>query len=276
MAGYRLPGPVCGAQQPWSLLDGTLALWRLPAPGPVCVESSIFRASAPLAVDAGSDLSFLFRSCLNPARGIGDDAYAAAATSLGVDVATIKAVADVETSGDAFDTLGRPRILFERHYFHRLTAGRFDLTHSRVSAKSAGGYGKFSAQYDKLEEAYALDADAALRSASWGRFQIMGDNFIAAGFPSPQGFVKAMTRSEEAQLQAFVSFVRNRTSMAEALRHKNWAAFAKAYNGPGYAKNQYDTKLASSYASFAGAAVPVPPAAKSTGKPGPTRVPRKS
>jgi len=143
MAGYRLPGPVCGEQQPWSLLDGTLALWRLPAPGPVCVASSIFRASAPLVVDAATDMSYLFRSCLNPARGIGDDAYAAAATSLGVDVATIKAVADVETSGDAFDALGRPRILFERHYFHRLTSGRFDLTHARVSARSAGGYGKF-------------------------------------------------------------------------------------------------------------------------------------
>ena len=274
MAGYRLPGPICGEPQPWSLLDGTLALWRLPAPGPVCVDSPVCRAGAPLVVDAGSDLSFIFSSCLNPARGISDDAYAAAATSLGVDVATIKAVADVETSGDAFDALGRPRILFERHYFHRLTSGRFDLTHARVSAKSAGGYGKFSAQYDKLEEAYALDADAALRSASWGRFQIMGDNFIAAGYPSAQAFVKAMTRSEEAQLQAFVSFVRSRSSLADALRHKNWAAFAKAYNGPGYAKNQYDTKLAASYASFA-AATPAPASAagKPTSKSAPRRLP---
>lgn len=272
MAGYRLPGPVCGEQQPWSLLDGTLALWRLPAPGPVCVASSIFRASAPLVVDAATDMSYLFRSCLNPARGIGDEAYAAAATSLGVDVATIKAVADVETSGDAFDALGRPRILFERHYFHRLTSGRFDLTHARVSAKSAGGYGKFSAQYGKLEEAYALDADAALRSASWGRFQIMGDNFIAAGFSSSQAFVKAMTQSEEAQLRAFVSFVRSRSAMAEALRKKHWAAFAKAYNGPGYAKNRYDTKLAASYASFAAAPAPAPTAAKPAAPAAPGRL----
>jgi len=273
MAGYRLPGPVCGEQQPWSLLDGTLALWRLPAPGPVCVASSVFRASAPLVVDAATDMSYLFRSCLNPARGISDEAYAAAATSLGVDVATIKAVADVETSGDAFDALGRPRILFERHYFHRLTSGRFDLTHARVSAKSSGGYGKFSAQYGKLEEAYALDADAALRSASWGRFQIMGDNFIAAGFSSSQDFVKAMTQSEEAQLRAFVSFVRSRSAMAEALRKRHWAAFAKAYNGPGYAKNHYDAKLAASYASFDAATAPAPAASKPRSQSAPRRLP---
>ncbi|MEO6594993.1 MAG: N-acetylmuramidase family protein [Planctomycetota bacterium] len=270
MAGYRLPGPLCGEPQPWSLLDGTLALWRFPSPGPVCVASSIFRASAPLAVDPGSDVSFLFNSCLNPATGIGEEAYEAAAKRLGVDVATIKAVADVETSGAAFDALGRPRILFERHYFHRLTSGRFDLTHSRVSAKSAGGYGKFSAQYGKLEEAYALDADAALRSASWGRFQIMGNNFIAAGFSSSPEFVKAMARSEEEHLRAFVSFVRNGSSMAEALRRQNWAAFAKAYNGPGYAKNQYDTKLAAAYARFA-AAAPAANAAKATARPAPGR-----
>src|SRR3982750_38281 len=168
MAGYRLPGPACGDEQPWSLLDGTLALWRLPPPGPTCVASRVFRSSAPLRAEPETDVSFLFRSCPNPATGISDAAYARAAAALEVDVASIMAVAEVETSGAAFDTLGRPRILFERHYFHRLTSGRFDVTHARVSAESAGGYGKFAEQYGKLEEAYALDADAALRSASWG------------------------------------------------------------------------------------------------------------
>jgi hypothetical protein len=255
MAGYRLPGPVCGEQQALVAARGTLAPGACRR-GPVCVASSVF-ARAPLASMRRPTWSYLFRSCLNSGRGISDEAYAAVAAALGVDVATIKAVADVETSGDAFDALGRPRILFERHYFHRLTSGRFDLTHARVSAKSAGGYGKFSAQYGKLEEAYALDADAALRSASWGRFQIMGDNFIAAGFSSSHSFVKAMTQSEEAQLRAFVSFVLSRSAMAEACARRTGRRSRKAYNGPGYAKNQYDTKLAASYASFA-AAAPAP------------------
>lgn len=249
MAGYRVPGPICGEQQPWSLLDGTLALWRLPAPGPVCVASSIFRAGAPLVADADIDLSFLFRACLNPTRGISDSAWAQAAAALDVDVAAIKAVADVETPGRAFDTYGRPLILFERHCFSRLTSGRFDLSHARVSAKLPGGYTR-SAEYDRLEEACVLDADAALRSASWGRFQIMGDNFIAAGFSSAPEFVKAMARSEEAQLMAFVHFVRSDKAMASALHNREWAAFARRYNGKGYKKNLYDTKLADAYSRF--------------------------
>jgi hypothetical protein len=81
-----------------------------------------------------------------------------------------------------------------------------------------------------------------------------------------------MTQSEEAQLRAFVSFVRSRSTMAEALRKKNWAAFAKAYNGPGYAKNQYDTKLAASYAKFA-ASAPAPAAPKPAVKAAPRRLP---
>ncbi len=86
----------------------------------------------------------------------------------------------------------------------------------------------------------------------------MGDNFVAAGFASAQEFVLAMTRSEEAQLQAFVRFVSSRTSMAEALRKKDWAAFAIAYNGPGYKQNRYDAKLAEAYARFAAASTSAP------------------
>jgi hypothetical protein len=34
------------------------------------------------------------------------------------------------------------------------------------------------------------------------------------------------------------------------MQELNWAAFAKGYNGPGYAKNAYDVKLAQAYAKF--------------------------
>ena len=251
MSGFRIPGPLCVEAQPWSIFDGTSVLWRTPAPAPLCTESPLFATNHAQLNAAAPDLSFLFRLCLNPATGLSEEDYAAAAKDLGVDVATIKAVADVETSGSAFDTMGRPRILFERHYFHRLTAGRYDKRHARISAATAGGYGKFSAQYAKLEEAYALDPDAALSSASWGRFQIMGSNHRAAGYASVRLFVEALSRSEAAHLRAFVAFVGNDKTMAKALRDKEWAAFAKAYNGKGYKKNLYDDKLKAAYDRFA-------------------------
>ena len=208
----------------------------------------------------------LFRACRNPQVGLTDEDYAAAASVLGVDPATIKAVAEVETSGSAFDTMGRPRILFERHYFHRLTLGRHDAHHAAISSRAAGGYGKFSAQYAKLEEAYGLDPDAALGSASWGRFQIMGSNYRAAGFSSVREFVRALTRSEGAHLSAFVQFVGHDKGMSHALQRQDWADFARAYNGKGFKKNLYDSKLKAAYDRFAAeeaanakAAVTTPP-----------------
>ena len=264
MSGFRIPGPLCIEVHPWSIFDGTSVLWRTPAPASVCAESPLFTANLAGHDTSSPDLSFLFRECLNPMQGLTDDDYAAAATALDLDVATIKAVADVESPGSAFDTLGRPRILFERHYFHRLTGGRYDRLHTRISAKASGGYGKFSAQYGKLEEAYALDSDAALSSASWGRFQIMGSNFRAAGFTSVRQFVQALSRSEAAHLKAFVSFVASDKVMIAALRRHDWAAFAKSYNGKGYRQNLYDDKLKSAYEKFAQPASSAPP------KPGPS------
>lgn len=260
MSAFRQPGPTCDATAPWQLDDGTLGLLRSPMPGPVGMSIALEQSQAdtPWWCPTRSllpDVRYLFNSCRNPERGLTEANYAQAAEALGVEVAAIKAVAEVETAGEAFDDMGRPRILYERHYFHRLTKGRFDKSDPTLSNKSGGGYGKFSAQYGKLEDAYKLDPSAALQSASWGRFQIMGSHYAAAGFVSVQAFVDALARSEAAHLQAFVSFVGANSTMKAALQKKNWAAFAKAYNGAGYAKNEYDTKMANAYARLA----PPPP-----------------
>ena len=148
MGAARLPGPLCGESQSWSLLDGTTALWSMPPPLLACGRTS---GLPGLPVPAQPiDLSFLFTQCRAPKMGITDEDYDEAAKTLGVEVAVVKAVSTVETAGESFDIAGRPRILFERHYFHRLTAGAYDTHHARISAKSSGGYGKFSEQYKKL------------------------------------------------------------------------------------------------------------------------------
>jgi hypothetical protein len=252
MSNFRIPGPLRSVRRPWLLDDGILALTAMSRPRALCSISREHPAEAmpgpPAAAQRGSDLSFLFNSSRNPARGVSEADYAEAALLLGVEVEAIQAVAEVETSGNAFDDKGRPRILYERHYFHRLTNGKYAAAHPVISNAIGGGYGKFSAQYTKLEEAYGLDADAALRSASWGRFQIMGDNYRAAGFGSVSEFVLAHVRAEAEHLKAFVNFVSNDKTMKAALGNKEWAAFASAYNGKGYKKNDYDTKMADAYA----------------------------
>lgn len=155
----------------------------------------------------------------------------------------IWSVIRVETKGCGFIQDRRPQLLFERHKFHHWTNGRFDATHSDISQPTQGGYGAGGAhQYDRLAEAIGLDREAALKSASWGIGQVMGENFATAGFRSVGDMVTSMVESEDNQLAAVARFmVANR--MHTALRNHDWSQFARMYNGPNFKQNNYDDKL---------------------------------
>lgn len=175
--------------------------------------------------------------------------YNEAAKKLDCEVSAIKSVAEVESSGDGFLPSGEPKILFERHIFSARTNHLFDKTHPGISNKIPGGYGTYASQHKRLQEAAALNRDAALMSASWGKFQIMGFNYPLAGFNTLQEFVTAMYTSEKEQLNAFVNYLKS-VLLDDELREHRWADFARRYNGPQYSKNKYDTKLSAAYKMF--------------------------
>jgi hypothetical protein len=184
-----------------------------------------------------------------------DRDYIEAAFQLGCDPEAVKAVCAVEAPRGGFDANGRPVILFEGHIFHRYTKGKFDLSHPMLShAKwTRANYGSSQdAEHARLAAATALDREAALMSASWGRFQIMGFNYTQCGFARLQDFINAMFASEKAQLDAFVEYLGN-TYLDDELREHRWADFARKYNGPLYWKNQYDKKLEAAYVKLKGA-----------------------
>lgn len=185
-----------------------------------------------------------------PATPMTDEAVEQAAKSLSCPVAAVRAVIDVESRG-GFLSDGRPKILFERHYFSRLTGGKFNKSDPDISNSQWGGYKGGAAEYDRLARAIKLNRDAALRSASWGAFQIMGDNYKACGFSGVEEFVKAMVAGEPEQLDAFVNFVK-KSSLSDELARLDWAGFARGYNGPAYKTNKYDVKLAAAYAFHMG------------------------
>lgn len=108
-----------------------------------------------------------------------------------------------------------------------------------------GGMG----EYDRLEQARKINHEAADASASWGMFQIMGFNYAACGEKSVDSFVKAMCMSECRQLVLSAALQIN-PECFPALQAKDWAEFAKRYNGPAYEQNQYDKKLAAAYQKF--------------------------
>ncbi|MCP3136305.1 N-acetylmuramidase domain-containing protein [Pyxidicoccus xibeiensis] len=170
----------------------------------------------------------------------------ACAATLSVHPTELWTVLQVETRGCGFFADRRPVILFERHIFSRKTQGRFDAQAPDLSNPKAGGYAGGVAEFDRLERALALDASAALMSASWGLGQVMGFHASDLGYGSVENFVARMMESEDEQLGALAAFIQ-KNGLAKALRAHDWAAFARGYNGPAYAKNQYDKKLAAAY-----------------------------
>lgn len=179
------------------------------------------------------------------ARGapLTNDGLTEALNKLGAAAAALWAVLSVETSGCGYLPDRRPKILFERHRFHKLTNGRFDAIDPDVSAPTPGGYGPSGAhQYVRLHAAMQLDREAALKSASWGLGQIMGENHKAAGFDSVQKMVDAFVEGEDQQLKGMAAFIAG-SPMKSALKDRDWQTFARLYNGPNYAANQYDGHL---------------------------------
>ena len=180
------------------------------------------------------------------------------------DAAYIWTVVEVETAGVTqgfgfrFDR--RPQILFERHKFRQFTEGRFDKEAPEISGP-AGGYGNLSIQYDRLEKALALSekggfgVEPALKAVSWGMGQVMGFNYEVAGYASAADMVEAMKNGEDAQLSAMAGFLIG-NGLVEKLVKKDWAGFARRYNGPSFWMNKYDIKLGEQFHRFSSGSLP--------------------
>jgi len=189
-----------------------------------------------------------------PAKPLEDIDLPRIASRIGCGEDELHAVLDVEAPGGAFDPQGRPRILFEPHIFYRNLhpSHRSVAMAEKLACKIWGQirYGKESEQYGRLERAMRINETAALKACSWGRPQILGENYVAAGYETVQEMVTAFTISEANQIEAMVRFIKA-NHLDDDLRAHNWAAFARGYNGPGYRKNAYDVKLAQAYKRWA-------------------------
>jgi hypothetical protein len=179
------------------------------------------------------------------------------AKKFSIDQAAIKAVKEIESRGSGFLPSGKPIILFEGHVFWKqLTLkgknpkdyimNNYDIIYPTWDKSQYKGGEK---EYDRLNKAIAIDKEAALKSASWGLFQIMGFNHKLAGYDTVQHFVEAQYENEKNQLEAFANFIKS-SNLIDELQNKQWAAFAKAYNGAQYAQNQYDIKLQKAFEKY--------------------------
>jgi hypothetical protein len=197
--------------------------------------TALANAYGVLARQAGQGAHFIDTLVAETRAALSPQDFAAAAGHLQCEREAIQAVVQVEAGASGFASDGRPLILFEPHIFSRLTQRRFDASNPNVSYPTwdRTRYPRDQAgRYAQLREAYALDAEAAVASASWGLFQILGTNHARCGFASATAFVADMAKSHVRQLAAFEAFVRS-SGIADELQRKDWEGFARVYNGPG-------------------------------------------
>lgn len=165
----------------------------------------------------------------------------------------MRAVIEVEAGGNAFDRQGRPSMLFEPHVFYRNLpeAKRQTAVDQGLAYRNwkAGNYPSDS--YPRLTAAIKIDETAALKAASWGLSQILGENAESLGYQNVQAMVKAFMEDAEAHVDAMVRFILV-NGLADDLKANRWAAFARVYNGPKFAQHGYDVKLAAAFRKWQG------------------------
>jgi hypothetical protein len=183
----------------------------------------------------------------------------AAAKSLGIEPAALLAVAAVESGGVAFaiiDGRREPLIRFEGHYFDRLLSSEKQAV-ARAAGLSSPIAGAVpnpvsqSGRWDLLARAARIDRQAAYESVSWGLGQVMGAHWRKLRFAAVGDFVALARRDVAGQAEIMARFI-DSEGLSAALAAQDWAAFARGYNGPLYARSNYDGRVAAAYAEYGG------------------------
>lgn len=194
----------------------------------------------------------------------------------------VKAVIEVESSGRGHLKNGDAKILFEGHLMWRLLKNngmsedeleKLQRSNKDILYKSwtrefyKGGIG----EYDRLERAKKIDPKLAVYSASWGLFQILGENLdhniksrLGDGEDQYKSWIEFEAKQHEHEkyhFMDFMAFIMTKKFKGTPLinfisenennnGNYNWANFAHGYNGSGYKANKYDIRLQAAYEKY--------------------------
>jgi len=186
------------------------------------------------------------------------------AARYGFDPAALLAVAEIESGGTVYavvDGRNEPLIRFEGHYFDRRLSGdaQKKARSAGLASPKAGAVANPTSQaarWKMLARAAEIDANAAYESCSYGVGQVMGAHWKWLGFKSVTELVNLCRSGGAGQVEIMARFI-EKAGLAGALRARDWRTFAKGYNGPGFAKNAYDTKMAAAYLRYSKGGAPV-------------------
>ncbi|RAV30766.1 N-acetylmuramidase domain-containing protein [Sinomicrobium soli] len=195
-------------------------------------------------------------SCGGKGSSITDELYEQESERLGVESAIMHAIAKQESKRNSFWEEEQATILFERHKMWKYLKEDLGKTdeelkklkdqYPNIVNNNSGGYGSYADQYEKLRIAKGIDYTSALKSCSWGKFQVMGFNYDVA-FETPEKMEKAVNTCEVQQFKFFIGYLENTNGLIQAMKDKDWEKIAEKYNGsswqtfnPEYADNLKD------------------------------------
>ena len=184
---------------------------------------------------------------------ISEEDYKRVADELGIEVATMKAVVSIEAGSGlkGFCAPGVPLINFDKSVYNSLSkkvkSNKKSDPNTQIPEGIVSSYSR--KEWQQLINARKINVERANMATFWGMFQIGGFNYKLCGCETVDEFIEKMSHSEYMQLQLFAAFISN-TNIVRYLREKNWAKFARKYNGPGYAKRGYHTRMAKAYNKF--------------------------
>lgn len=182
-----------------------------------------------------------------------DDDFRRVANELQIEVAAMKAVVVIE-AGKAMEGFwgpGLPVVNCDRSIWGKVRGKVKNTAKLPASASVPSGLKHDFARkaWRKLINARKICIEQADLCTFWGMFQIGGFNYKLCGCSTIGEFVELMSYSELEQLELFAAMITN-TGQVKYLRAKNWAAFARSYNGASYAKRGYHTRMAAAYRKF--------------------------
>ncbi len=243
---YALPAGIL------TLAGATIAASAI-AGRPDATETEAISATEPADTIAPAKSDSLRYITLTP------EDYREVAEELDIPVAAIRAVAEIEAGPkcEGFNADHTPVINFDLNMFKKAARSRgidltkYKSTHAVVfNALDKKKYGSIqAAQYARLHAAMEIDTVAALEGTFWGMFQIGGFNWKTCGCSSAQDFAEKMAYSENEQLKLFAAFISNR-NLVGYIKKRQWAQFSLRYNGPGYKKRGYDTRMEAAYKKY--------------------------
>ena len=163
-----------------------------------------------------------------------------AANALGIPVEVVQTIENVESGG-------RPSaIRFEPHLFLR---HRPSLSLDIPFTKGPRGFSVTRSETDQsaFEHAFEFDPDAAVKSTSWGLYQVLGSHLIKAYGSAQHGVDSFYADPLDASYKLLVSWFKGNRPALAAARAKDWVELARRYNGPGNVE-AYSAAMAREYA----------------------------